>query len=349
MTEAAQRAFGGDRLEGGPGEEMSLVCPLPKAWLPRRERTLTTAEYPGTAVEWAGRVFEVRRAEPLPDGGIRYRLAPWTEGHAIRRMERYDEASEGERAGVRDSLRAGLLRRRLSILFAPIAGLLPGPVQKEMESEFGAPSIAMTISSAAPLFVVGLLGVFERFIGGLGGGLDLPGWMTPSFPLALYLVIESALRLGSAVAMGEPMGSLPVAVAHAAWVEARSSPAETSGAPEAGESPHAMRDRYQMLEPLLSFLPPDAQRLLASRFGFDAIRWGRITAWILLAAGGLNAVASLLNLAGGAGTPADLVWLLAGAFVAAEQAVRLRRFSAGEAAGSVFGALVRPLARPLLA
>ncbi len=222
MTEAAQRAFGGDRLEGGPGDEMSLVCPLPKAWLPRRERTLTTAEYPGTAVEWAGRVFEVRRAEPLPGGGIRYRLAPWTEGHAIRRMERYDEASEGARAGVQDSRRAGLLRRRLSILFAPLAGLLPGAVQKEMESEFGAPSIAMTISSAAPLFVVGFLGVFQQFIGGLGGGLGLPGWLTPPFPLALYLVIESALRLGSAVAMGEPMGSLPIVVAHAAWVESRS-------------------------------------------------------------------------------------------------------------------------------
>ena len=274
MTEAAHRAFGTDRLEAGPGEEMSLLCSIPKSWLPRKEKTMTSAEYPGTAVEWAGRVFEVRRAEPLPGGGMRYRLAPWTEGHAIRRMERYDEISEGERAGVQESRRGGLRRRRLSILFAPLAGLLPGKVQKEMESEFGAPAIAMTISSAAPLFVVGFLGVFEQFIGGLGGGLGLPGWLTPPFPLALYLVIESALRLGSAVAMGEPMGSLPVAVAYAAWVEARSAPVPRAGAPDTTEDPHADRDRYRMLEPLLSLLSSGEQRVLETRFGFDTTRWG---------------------------------------------------------------------------
>ena len=60
-------------------------------------------------------------------------------------------------------------------------------------------------------------------------------------------------------------------------------------------------------------------------------------------------MASLLNLAGGAGGPADFVWLLIGGLVAAEQIVRLRRLSAGEPAGSVLGALIRPLARPLLA
>lgn len=349
MTEAGQRAFGGDRLEGGPGEEVSLLCPISKAWLPRRERTLTTAEYPGTAVEWAGRVFEVRRAEPVPGGGIRYRLAPWAEGHAIRRLERYDEASENARAGEQESRRGTLRQRRLSILFAPLAGLLPGSVQTGMESEFGAPALAMTISSAAPLFVVGFLGAFERLLAGVGGGLDLPGWLMPPFPLAVYLVIESALRLGSAVAMGEPMGSLPVVVAHAAWVEARSAPSPAADTPGGGEDPHAEGDRFRMLEPLLSLLAPADQRRLEERFGFEAIRWGKLTAWILLAAGGLNALASLLNLAGGAGGPGDFLWLLLGGLVAAEQVVRLRRFSAGQPAGSFLGALIRPLARPLLA
>lgn len=349
MTEAALRAFGADRLEAGPGEEMSLLCPLAKSWTPRKEKTLTSAEYPGTAVEWEGRVFEVRRAEPFPGGAIRYLLAPWAQGHAIRRMEHYDAASEDARAGEQEDRRGGVRKRRLAILFAPAAGLLPGAVQKDMESEFGAPAVAMTISSALPLFVIGFLGVFQQFIGGLGAGLGLPGWLTPPFPLALYLAIESALRLGSAIAMGEPMGSLPIAVAYAAWVEARSSSPQTAGAPAANEDPHADRDRYQMLEPLLSLLSPHEQRLLEASFRFEAIRWGRITAWILLAAAGLNAVASLGNLAGGAGGPVDFVWLLIGGFVAAEQMVRLRRLSAGEPAGSVLGALIRPLAKQLLA
>ena len=99
MSEEPLRAFGEDRLESGAGE-IWLRCPVPKAWLARRERTLTTAEYPGTAVEWQGEVFEVVRAEPQADGSVRYRLAPWPEAHAIRRMERYDTASSSGASGA---------------------------------------------------------------------------------------------------------------------------------------------------------------------------------------------------------------------------------------------------------
>jgi hypothetical protein len=344
------RAFGADRFETGTGEELFLVCPAPKSWIPRQERTLTRAEYPGTAVECEGRILEVRAAEPQGDGGVRYRLAPWEEGHAIRRLERYDAANEQARASEQADRGGNLRKRRLAIVLAPLAGLLPGAVQKKMESEFGAPSIAMTISSALPLFVVGFLGVFERFVGGLGGGLGWPVWLVPPLPIALYLFMESALRLGSAVAMGEPMGSLPVTIAYEAWRESRNprgekaSPGSSPTAPTPAEGLH---DRYRMLEPLLSLLPGPEQRDLEKRFGFDAIRWGRITAATLLAVGGGNALASLLNLGARHGSVADLAWLLAGGFLAIEQVRRWRRFSRGEPAGSVLSALVRPLAKPL--
>src|SRR3954467_3365671 len=88
------RAYGDDRLERGDPAERVLLCPMPKAWAPRKPRTLTTAEYPGTAVSWGDTIFEGRTAEPVDGGGIRYRLVPWQEGHAIRRMEAYDETSE---------------------------------------------------------------------------------------------------------------------------------------------------------------------------------------------------------------------------------------------------------------
>ena len=97
MPEEPRRAFGADRLEAGEGGQIWLVCAAPKAWLPRQDKTLTRAEYPGTAVDWQGGVFEVLRAQPLADGGMRYCLAPWEEGHAIRRMEQYDAASETAR------------------------------------------------------------------------------------------------------------------------------------------------------------------------------------------------------------------------------------------------------------
>ena len=349
MPEDARRAFGQDRLEEGEGGEVWLICPVPKAWLPRRPRTLTTAEFPGTAVEWQGGVFEVLRSEPQPDGAVRYGLGPWPEAHAIRRMERYDEDSEAARGAEQDDRRESIRHRRLSILLAPLAGLLPGDVQKRMESEFGAPALAMTITSAFPLAVIGLLGLIDHLLAGLGTGLDLPAVLTPPFPLAMYLAIESALRLGSAIAAREPMGSLPVVLAYAAWQEARE--------PDRGEpgpaSPHPdterdAEDRFRMLEPMLSLLAAEEQEKIARRFPFDWVRWGKITAGILLFVGGGNALVSLLDLAIGRFGATEAVWLVVGGLLALEQIRRWRLLASGKPAGSVLGALVRPLAKPLL-
>ncbi len=224
------RAFGTDRTETGAGETIILVCAAPKSWAPRGERTLTTAEYPGTAVEWDGSLFEVLRADPTPGGGMRYHLGPWKEGHAIRRMERYDEVTESIREGERRDRSRDLGKRRLAILLAPLAGLLPGEIQKKMERDFGAPALGMTVVSALPLFVVGFLGLFRFMVGSAGGALAFPGWLAPSFPIAAYLFGESALRLASAIAGGEPMGTLSAALVLAVWRAAQQSKTETTAA-----------------------------------------------------------------------------------------------------------------------
>jgi hypothetical protein len=348
MHDDTRRAFGEDRLEAGGDGEVWLHCPAPKAWLARRPKTLTTAEYPGTAVEWQGGVFEVLRTEPQADGSIRYRLAPWEEAHAIRRMERYDAASEVARGAEQLDRRERIRRRRLSILFAPLVGLLPGETQKRMEGEFGAPAVAMTIASALPLAVAGFLGLFDHLLRSVGGGLGLPEVLTPPFPVAIYLCMESALRLASAVAAGEPMGALPVVVAAMAWREARAPGSGSRG--RSRPLPDAERDaldRFRMLEPMLSLLAPEEQRTIARRFPFDPIRWGRITSWALLIVGVVEAGASLVSLFVGRLGIADAAWLLAGGFLALEQVRRLRILRSGSPAGSVLGVLVRPLARPL--
>ena len=192
-----------------------------KSWTARTARTLTVAEHPGTAVEWAGRVYEVRDAIPAADGSIRYRLAPWEDRHAIRRMERYDAVTEEIREIERRDLHRDHEKRRLTILLAPFAGLLPRDVQKRMERDFGAPAVALTISSAAPLFAIGFLGIVGILIGMAGATMPLPRWLAPSPAIAIYLFLESAARLMSAVASGEPLGNLVVelgyALARAAW------------------------------------------------------------------------------------------------------------------------------------
>ncbi len=146
------------------------------------------------------------------------------------------------------------------------------------------------------------------------------------------------------------MGSLPVVVAHAAWREARGeSPSEKlEGAATDADREQALHDRFSMLEPLLSLLPAESQRALRIRFGFDAIRWGRITAWVLLAVGALNAFAALVLLAAGRGGIGDFLVLVIGAWLTVEQVRRLGHFRRGEPSGSVLGALVRPMAGPLL-
>lgn len=168
-------------------------------------------------MRWQEAIWEVVEAEPLVEGGVRYRLAAWDERHAIRTIEDYDARSEFARAAVRSFRKKAVRRRRIAILLSPILGHAPGAVQKSMESEFGAPATAMTVVSAAPLFVWGILGLVS-FVAGIAGASLFEH--VPPVPVAAYLTAESALRIGSAI-QGDPMGSAAGWVAHSLWRLAR--------------------------------------------------------------------------------------------------------------------------------
>ena len=49
-------------------------------------KTLTSAEFPGTAVLWEERYFEVVEAR-AGEGGVGYVLEPWQEMHVMRTIE----------------------------------------------------------------------------------------------------------------------------------------------------------------------------------------------------------------------------------------------------------------------
>ncbi|HYX21367.1 MAG TPA: hypothetical protein VFA98_11040 [Thermoanaerobaculia bacterium] len=309
-------------------------------------RTLTSAEHPGTAVEWDGLLYEVREAEPQADGGMRYVLAPWEERHVVRRAERYDALTEEIRAGDQRDRRRDVVQRRLSILFAPVLGLLPGETQKKMERDFGAPAIAMTIASALPLFLVGFLGVFGALARLARAGNVLPVWIAPPAPIAVYLFIESALRLGSAVAAGEPMGILAAELV-AAFAAKPASAGRTPRAEPVAEEAHD-RELFGVLEPVLALLPRGDQEVLVRRFGFDALRRGRATAAVLLALAVLNSAVSVSAFGSKESVAAGFLWSLPALYLSLEQIARWRSFARGAPAGSVLGILVRPFARPLL-
>jgi len=219
----------------------------------------------------------------------------------------------------------------------------------------------MSVVSALPLFVLG----FVSFLFSLGAaygagysaagvsGLDNAASSIPHIlpvPIAAYLTAESFIRLGGCFILGRPFGSLPGALLYEAWrISMRLPPPpalSVRGAPAPPEQ--VIEDRFRMLEALLGLLSADEQDQLQERFGMETLRWSRMTALVLLAVGGLNVIASVAKIAAGIGGVADFAWLVAGSAISIEQVARLREVARGRPAGSVLGAVVRPLARDLL-
>lgn len=213
--------LGTDRLEPGPDGHVVLFCAASKGWRPRESGAAARrAEHPGTAVAWEDEIFEVVAADFVAAGGIRYELAPWRKDLAIRSLERYDAASEADRAAERRWRSDARRKRRLAMLFSPLLGHLPGSVQESMEREFGAPANAMTAASALPLLALGVLGFLGQVARLLGGSLaPLP---EPSLPLSLYLFGESALRLTVVATQSRPAGSVLGTLLYELWSRTRS-------------------------------------------------------------------------------------------------------------------------------
>jgi hypothetical protein len=171
--------------------------------------------------------------------------------------------------------------------------------------------------------------------------------------IAIYLCIESALRLASAIGSGEPMGTLAAAVALAIWKAAHRAP-RTPGLPASEtlspeEEDSRDRELFHLLEPALALLSPTEQQTLARRFGFDAIGWGRKTAILLLAAAAANTLYAFAAFAPADGFFREILWSLPALALAGEQVRRLRCLNAGQPAGSFLAPVVRRFAKRLFA
>lgn len=353
--------YGTDRLSERTGGGVVLDCLHPKGWVVRKAKTATSAEHPGTAVRWDGAFWEVVGAESRPQGGVRYELAPWDEQHAFRVVEDYSEEAEKKRAEERRAEALREAERRSLLLLGILAGHLPRKVQERLEARTGAPGTTLTLASALPLAVYGgfctvwlIISMFARMHGADVGTL-LP---MPAMVAGVYLFVESTLRIGLAWLQGRAAGSVVGTLAYAiyAWIHPeppseRPSEAVSEAAQAVREEALAggreARDMYQTLKPLLSLLPAADQRALASRFGFDFVLWGRISAVVLLATTLLYFAKSYSEIERVGG--AELLVGLPAALLLAEQVVRLARLARGEPAPSVLGRLVRPLSTRLLA
>ena len=333
---------GSDRVRVD-GERVVLSSRLPKGWTARVERTLTSAEFPGTAVLWDERYFEVVEATPLPLG-VRYTLEPWQEHHAMRVTARYDAESEAVLAAEWRAAHAREHKRRMTAWLAPLTGHLPAVVQERLGAELGVLPTRMTLASLltelALLIVIVAYAVTEYM-----AQRGVPLW---TIFASAFLFLECALRFLVVWTQSRPAGSTFGVIGYiVVWLltgsRAETSPFErlrghgTPIAPTPEE--RAGSDALLLREPLATLLPATDQWRLQHRYGFDYRRLAKKVAVTIVIVATLGVVTAL---ASGA-----LVTALVAALVVVEQFVRLAAFPRGPQP-SILGWLVRPVMRKLL-
>jgi len=334
--------FGSDRVRVD-GERIVLSSRLPKGWTARVAKTLTSAEFPGTAVLWDEQYFEVVDAQPLPQG-VRYTLEPWRDHHAMRIAVRYDAGSE---AALVAEWRAALLRekkRKTAGALALLTGHLPAIVQERLGGELGVlPSRLTMISLASELLL--LAAVIGYAVTEFMSDRPIPIW---TIVVAAYVFFETAIRFHVSWMQNRPAGSsLGVAAYILYWLLTGARAESTPFARLRGQAtpitaaPEDRRraDTLLLREPLATLLPASDQWRLRERYGYDYQHLAGPVAGVILFFAILGVITSVISRAP--------VTALVALGIAAEQVLRLAALRRGPAP-SILGWVVRPLLRKLL-
>ena len=349
------QSFGSDRVRVGSDGTIVLLSRLDKRWVPRREKTLSHAEFPGTAVEWEEQHFEVIDAAPLPQGGVQYTLATWKAEHAIRLLDVYDAESEVQRLAAH---RADIAREKKRIgvnAAALLTGHLPAAVQEHLAGDLGVNAARLTlISLIGPLVLVGI--VIHLFVASrlAQTASPIPLWL---WAVCIYLMAESTVRFGTTMSQGRPAGSLfglavylvyhllaPNRAARVTPFASRKGDAlfHTDAPPDV-----AMQDAFILREPIVTLLSAGEQARIAARFPYDYRHQSGLVAGIILVFAAIGVATSWQAMRADHSLSAALSFLVA-LSLSVEQVVRLVRFQHGPA-GSILGVLARPLVGKLLA
>ena len=339
------QAYGGDRLRIGEDGRILLSCRAPKRWIPRKEKTTTSVEHPGTAVLWDDAYYEVLSALEIP-GGVRYELAPWREEHAIRTADRYDDASEVRRQAA---YRKEVHRRRttaVSFLWNIFAGMLPARVQEQLESEYGVEAFRITARSlilSVAVIVVLLRYIVQQYT--TTGGVPGVG-----IGIANVLFMETMIRFrvawGQRQACGSIAGFILYTVAYvltprgwllAPWEPPQDNPSLTFVPPSEGRQ---LRDALIMRSSYATLLSQEEQRRLQEWYGFQYREHAYGIAWVILFFSSAGVFTSIQTLKSGFRFTAFASLVCAG-YLAVEQMLRLRGFSA-RPTPSVLAVVARP-------
>ena len=335
------QAYGSDRLRQD-GERWILSARLDKGWVARVDKTLTSAEFPGTAILWDEQYFEVVAIESHPGGGVRYVLEPWRDYHAMRVTDRYDDASEAARVEEHRKRLQRETQRKSASLLAVFTGHLPAIVQNAIGNELGVSPVSITIMSIIGVYAV-VLAIVIYCVSSLLRETGIPAAV--AF-LAGFLGIENSIRWLIAFTQGRPIGSVIGFIAYAIY-HAITRRGPSPFAYEKGmkvtitEAPEAIarHDAFVTREPLVTLLTPAEQHRVAEHYPYDYRRHSTNVALIVLTGALAGVASSLYN--------HNFVPTLVAGALAMEQIVRLVAFRRGPA-GSVLRFLARPFVRRLL-
>jgi hypothetical protein len=336
------QAFGSDRVRQGDGERIVLFSRLSKGWTARAEKTLTTAEFPGTAVLWEERYFEVVSVEELKRGGVRYVLEPWRDHHAMRVTDRYDAESEARRAAEGRRHLQREKGRKSANIFGVITGNLPAVVQEELGRELGILPPRLTFISILGNYV--LIGAIVLFCAAVLLRDEFPS--IAFMIIAIYLVIENSIRFLFYWTQSRPIGSTLGWIGYLLFhfITGRGpSPfgTEKGWAVKVTDAPAdvAKGDSFALREAFVTLLTPAEQSRVAERFPYDYRRDSNVVAVTILTIAAIGVVSSYVRGA--------VIAFVVAAALAAEQIVRLAALRRGPAA-SVLRFFVRPFVRKLL-
>jgi len=340
------QSYGTDRSREIAGKVI-LQSRIPKGWTPRTPKSLTQAEYPGTAVFWDDEYFEVVSADVMPNG-VRYTLEPWRDDHTIRVFEHYNEETEARR--VEDWERAQRQRRYsvLARLSGIILGQFPAPVQNRLANELGTFPMRMTLVSCIPSIV--LLGVCiwlkaDAMLRQTASPVPTMLWI-----LAVLLIGESGVRFHVAMLQNRGMGTFFGTIAYVVfWLLSGRRASLPSPFTEPGDSATfmipptddvALQDAITVRGPFMTLLSADEQRQLEKKYGFNYREHSAFSlTWSLLVVFLIGVVSSLMREA--------FFSFITALILAVEQIIRLFALRRGPT-GSMLGFLVRPFVRKLL-
>ncbi len=305
-------------------------------------KTFTSAEFPGTAILWEERYFEVVIAEPLPQGGMRYVLEPWRDHHAMRVTDRYDAESEGQRIEKHREQLARESHRKSANVLGLLTGHLPAVVQEQLGRELGVLPPRLTLISILGEYAV-LAAIILFCVTWIMSERVIP---LPLAVAAIYLGVENTIRFLVNYTQSRPIGSTLGFIGYLLYYAVRRrgpSPFATEkgfAVPIVDSSPQvAALDTFATREAFVTLLTPAEQARVAERFGYDYRRDSALVATVILIVAVIGVASSFVRGA--------LVAMVAAGALAAEQVVRLFAFRRGPA-GSVLRFVVRPFVRKLL-